>query len=276
MPELPEVETIARVLDRSVVRGARIATVQVYRRNVLRECTPRSLDARTRGATLDRFWRRAKYVVGELSTGDRLVVSPRFTGSLDIERGGWRHGRGDYTAIVFALADGNAMRYRDVRRLGTVSLMAPARFAEWEADLGPEPLDAAFTAAAFARNVRTSTRAIKTVLMDQRRVAGIGNIYANEALWRAKIRPSRRASTLTLAESARLFDEARAVLTAAVEQGGTSFRDYRDPNGERGGFLGLAKVYGRAGEPCVACGTTLRSSHALENRITVWCTACQK
>ena len=267
---------MARVLHESVVRGATIESARVHRPNVLRDCTAKSLGARTPGATLDRFWRRAKYVVGELSTGDRIVVSPRFTGSLDIERGGWAGGRSDYTAIVFAFADGNALRYRDVRRLGTVALMAPPRFAEWESALGPEPLDPAFTAAHFARNIRSSSRAIKTVLMDQRRVAGIGNIYANEALWRAKIRPSRRASTLTLAESARLFKESRAVLSAAVEQGGTSFRDYRDPNGERGGFLSLAKVYSRQGEPCVRCGTTLRSSHAIENRITVWCTGCQK
>ena len=204
------------------------------------------------------------------------MVSPRFTGSLDIERGGWHDGRGDYTVIVFSLGDGNALRYRDVRRLGTVALMDPPRFAEWEADLGPEPLDRAFTAAVFAKNVRSSTRAIKTVIMDQRRVAGLGNIYANEALWRAKIRPSRRAATLTLAESARLHKESVAVLRAAVDQGGTSFRDYRDPNGERGGFLELAKVYSRQGQPCVRCGTTLRSTHAIENRITIWCTACQK
>ncbi|MCX5756827.1 MAG: bifunctional DNA-formamidopyrimidine glycosylase/DNA-(apurinic or apyrimidinic site) lyase [Gemmatimonadetes bacterium] len=276
MPELPEVETMARVLHASVVRGATIDDVQVYRSNVLRDCTAKSLKHRAEGATFDRFWRRAKYVVGELSTGDRIVVSPRFTGSLDIERGGWHNARGDYTVIVFALKDGNALRYRDVRRLGTVALMSPNRFTEWEGAMGPEPLEATFTPAVFAKNVRSSSRAIKTVLMDQRRVAGIGNIYANEALWHAKIRPSRRASTLTLAESGRLHKESVAVLRSAVDQGGTSFRDYRDPNGERGGFLGLAKVYSRQGQPCVRCGTTLKSSHAIENRITVWCTGCQK
>ena len=267
---------MARVLHASVIRGATIDTVKVHRTNVLRECTAKSLATRTGGATFDRFWRRAKYVVGDLSTGDRIVVSPRFTGSLDIERGGWSQGRADYTVIVFALTNGNALRYRDVRRLGTVALMSPKRFMEWEAAMGPEPLDEAFTAAVFAKNIRSSARAIKTVLMDQRRVAGIGNIYANEALWRAKIRPSRRACTLTHAESARLRKESVAVLRSAVDQGGTSFRDYRDPNGERGGFLGLAKVYSRQGQPCVRCGTTLKSTHVIEGRITVWCTSCQK
>jgi formamidopyrimidine-DNA glycosylase len=112
--------------------------------------------------------------------------------------------------------------------------------------------------------------------MDQRRIAGIGNIYANEACWRAFVRPTRRGSSLTRAQASLLHREAVAVLRSAVEQRGTSFRDYQDPYGGRGGFLGLAKVYGRDGEPCVRCGTTLRSSHALENRITVWCTKCQK
>lgn len=267
---------MARVLNESEIRGATIDSVKVHRSNVLRDCTAKSLATRASGATFERFWRRAKHVVGDLSGGDRIVVSPRFTGSLDIERGGWNRGRADYTVIVFALADGNALRYRDVRRLGTVALMSPPRFAEWESALGPEPLDTAFTAAVFDKNVRSSARAIKTVLMDQKRVAGIGNIYANEALWRARIRPSRRASTLTRAESARLHKESVAVLRSAVDQGGTSFRDYRDPNGERGGFLSLAKVYSRQGQPCVRCGTTLKSTHAIEGRITVWCTGCQK
>lgn len=266
---------MAQVLHRSRVRNATIDAVKVHRPNVLRDCSPRSLATRARGATLTRFWRRAKYVIADLSSGDRLVVSPRFTGSLDIERAGWSRGAEDYTAIVFAFTDGTALRYRDVRRLGTVALMTPARFAAWEAGMGPEPLNPAFTADVFAANIGGSTRAIKTVLMDQRRVAGIGNIYANEALWRAKIRPSRRASTLTRAELGRLHAESCAVLAAAVAQGGTSFRDYRDPNGERGGFLDLAKVYSRQGKPCVRCGTILRSSHAIEGRVTVWCTKCQ-
>ena len=267
---------MAQVLHRSRVRNATIETVKVHRPNVLRDCTARSLASRSQGASLKKFWRRAKYVIADLSSGDRLVVSPRFTGSLDIERAGWTRGADDYTAIVFAFTDGTALRYRDVRRLGTVALMNPARFTEWESAMGPEPLHPDFTPAVFAANIGTSARAIKTVLMDQRRVAGIGNIYANEALWRAKIRPSRRASSLTRAELGRLYTESREVLAAAVAQGGTSFRDYRDPNGERGGFLDLAKVYSRQGEPCVRCGTILRSSHAIENRITIWCTGCQK
>ncbi len=275
MPELPEVETIARDLE-STVRGATVIAAHVHRADVLRERTGKAFSLRIAGATFERFWRRAKYVVADLSTGDRLVVSPRFTGALLVEPAPFRRSGDDYTCIQFPLADGRTLRFRDVRRLGTVALMAPKRFESFTTAIGPEPLEASFTAERFTEIVRASTRAIKTILMDQRRIAGIGNIYANEALWRARIRPTRRGSSLTHARAAALHAETIDVLRAAVEQRGTSFRDYRDPYGGRGGFLSLVKVYGREGEPCERCGTTLRSSHALENRVTVWCTTCQK
>ena len=275
MPELPEVETIARDLH-GAVAGATITTASVFRRDCLRACTPRSLAAAVAGATIERAWRRAKHVVIDLSNGHRLTVSPRFTGALLIEPRAWATGRADYTVLTFALRDGRALRYRDVRRLGTVTLHEEAEFPAWESAIGPEPLDETFTAGRFRDAIAGTRRAIKTVLMDQKRIAGIGNIYANEALWRARIRPQRAASSLTRAESTALHRESVRVLRAAVEQRGTSFRDYQDPYGGRGGFLGLAKVYSREGEPCVRCGTTLRSTHALENRITVWCPRCQR
>ncbi len=275
MPELPEVETIARDLQ-DTVRGATVIAAYVHRPNVLRGITPKAFSKRIAGAAFEKFWRRAKYVVGDLSTGDRLVVSPRFTGALLVEPAPFKRSGADYTCIQFPLTDGRTLRFRDVRRLGTVELMDPKRFDAFTSGIGPEPLEPSFTAEQFTKIVRSSTRAIKTILMDQRRMAGIGNIYANEALWRAYIRPTRRGSSLTRAQAALLHQEAVAVLRSAVEQRGTSFRDYQDPYGGRGGFLGLAKVYGRDGEPCVRCGTVLKSTHALENRITVWCTTCQK
>lgn len=274
MPELPEVETIARDLH-DAVRGARIVGARVFRRDVLREVTPRALERRTRGATMDRWWRRAKHAVADLSNGERIVVSPRFTGAVLIETGAWTEGRHDYTTLVFDLADGRAMRYRDVRRLGTVTIMDASRFAAWEAGLGPEPLADDFSADRFAGRMTTSGRAIKIVLMDQRRLAGIGNIYANEALWRAKIAPTRPANTLSNAELRRLRSAIRAILRASIARRGTSFRDYQDPYGGRGGFLRLARVYSRQGERCLRCDATLRSTHALEGRITVWCPRCQ-
>lgn len=275
VPELPEVETIARDLQ-ATVRGATVSAAHVHRPNVLRGRTAKGFAGRMAGATFERVWRRAKYVVADLSTGDRLVVSPRFTGALLVEAGPFKRSGADYTCIQFPLADGRVLRFRDVRRLGTVELMEPNRFDAFTAAIGPEPLETAFTADLFTGIVRSSTRAIKTILMDQRRIAGIGNIYANEACWRAFVRPTRRGSSLTRAQAALLHRESVAVLRSAVEQRGTSFRDYQDPYGGRGGFLGLAKVYGRNGKPCARCGSTLRSSHALEGRITVWCTTCQK
>ena len=275
MPELPEVETIARDLEKSL-RGATVISVHVHKRDVLREASAPGFAKRIAGATFSRFWRRAKYAVADLSIGERLVVSPKFTGALLVEPGPFARSTKDYTAIQFPLEDGRVLRYRDVRRLGTVTVMTPSRFSEWTASIGPEPFDPALTDERFAAVVRASRRAVKTLLMDQHRIAGIGNIYANEALWRARIRPSRRGATLTRAESALLLQEARDVLRAAVDQRGTSFRDYQDPQGGRGGFLGLAKVYARAGEPCLRCGTALKSSHAIEGRVTVWCTQCQR
>lgn len=275
MPELPEVETIARDLH-DAVAGATITGLSVFRADCLRACTAKSLAARTAGARIERAWRRAKHVVIDLSNGERVTVSPRFTGSLLIEPKWWKNGRKDYTVLVFRLADGRDLRYRDVRRLGTVTLHSPTDFEAWESAIGPEPLEKSFTAARFHEAISGTIRAIKTVLMDQKRIAGIGNIYANEALWRSRIRPHRSAAKITKAEAKLLHRESVAVLRAAVEQRGTSFRDYRDPYGGRGGFLGLAKVYSREGEPCLRCGTILRHTHEFEGRISVWCPACQK
>ncbi|MCX5766177.1 MAG: bifunctional DNA-formamidopyrimidine glycosylase/DNA-(apurinic or apyrimidinic site) lyase [Gemmatimonadetes bacterium] len=280
MPELPETETIARDLH-GAVGGAVIGATSVPRPDVLREVTAVEFAERTTGAQIGRVWRRAKSVILDISTGDRLVVTPRFTGALLIEAADATAASpaptsADYTAIHWQLTDGRTLRYRDVRRLGTVALMSPERFERWTAALGPEPLDPALTAERFSGIVRVSSRAVKSILMDQRRMAGIGNIYANEALWRAKIRPTRRGTALSRAAATTLLAEIRAVLTESIALRGTSFRDYRDAFGGRGGFVERLAVYGRAGEPCTRCGTTLRSTHAIEGRSTVFCPTCQR
>jgi formamidopyrimidine-DNA glycosylase len=275
VPELPETETIARDLTASV-RGAKIVAALVHRDDVLRGTTAQALIAGVNGASIDNIWRRAKCIVLGLSSGDRLVVTPRFTGALLIEAGAMRVDDSDYTVLQFRLNDGRTLRYRDVRRLGTVALMAADRFAAWSAAIGPEPLSPELTADGFSVLVRASKRAIKTILMDQRRLAGIGNIYANEALWRARIRPGRRGSALTRAESATLLRELRAVLTESIALRGTSFRDYVDAHGAKGGFVARLSVYGREGQPCVRCGGTLIGHHKLEGRVTVYCRECQR
>ena len=277
MPELPETETIARDLD-GAASGATIVAAELFRPDVLRGVGAAEFTRRTGGATFEHFWRRAKSIIADLSSGDRLVVTPRFTGALLIESGPAlpvSHDT-DYTALRFTLNDGRSLRYRDVRRLGTVALMAPGTFESWEGRLGPEPLDPGLTDERFSVLVRASGRAIKTILMDQRRMAGVGNIYANEALWQAGIRPTRRGRSVTRGESVRLLAVLRDILTESIALRGTSFRDYRDAFGGRGGYVARLQVYGREGEPCFRCGAVLSAHHKLEGRITVFCTACQK
>ncbi len=274
MPELPETETIARDLDRTI-RGARIVGVSVRRADVLREVTPKKLAARLDGATIGHCWRRAKLVVIDLSTGDRLVVQPRFTGALIIDDGRMAERDLQYSTLDLRFDDGRRLHYRDIRRLGTVALMDEARFAAYTASLGIEPLDPAFTADELSARLARSRQPVKKVLMDQRVVTGIGNIYANEALWRARIDPSRSARLVTHAEATRLRDAIVGVLREAIEARGTSFRDYRDAQGERGGFVDKLVVYGHAGDPCPRCGARLVGTHAIDGRMTVLCAHCQ-
>src|SRR4029078_10773875 len=183
MPELPETETIARDLDREV-SGARITDIEVTKPDVLREVSPRELTQRAVGTIIERSWRRAKVVVLDLSSGDRLVVQPRFTGALLIDAGDLPAREREYSTVEFVLDDGRSLHYRDIRRLGTVALMDAVRFSGYSAALGVEPLDRAFTADHLSGLLRGSRQAVKKVLMDQRGVVGIGNIYANEELWR--------------------------------------------------------------------------------------------
>jgi formamidopyrimidine-DNA glycosylase len=275
MPELPETETIARDLN-DAVAGARIVGVAVTRPDVLRETTPRRLSARLTGATIARCWRRAKMVVIDLSTGDHLVVHPRFTGALLLDEGGLSERERLYSTLALQLHDGRALHYRDVRRLGTVALMSARRWAAYSARYGVEPLDPAFTPAHLSGVLRGSRQAVKKVVMDQRRIAGIGNIYANEALWRAGLDPSRPARTLTDGEVEALHGAIRSVLREAIAARGTSFRDYRDAAGRRGAFAGSLAVYGRGGSPCRRCGRRLVATPAIDGRSTVFCPHCQR
>ena len=274
MPELPETETIARDLDREV-SGARITSVNVRKADVLREVTPRELRTRLTGASIMRGWRRAKLVVLDLSTGDHLVVQPRFTGALLIDAGDLPAREREYSTLELALHDGRSLHYRDIRRLGTVALMRDDRFERYSSALGVEPLDPEFTAEHLSVLLRGSRQAIKKVLMDQRLVAGIGNIYANESLFRARIDPSRASNRVSPEQSAALHSAIVDVLRESIAARGTSFRDYRDASGARGRFVERLAVYGRAGEPCPRCGARLIGTHAIDGRMTVLCAHCQ-
>jgi formamidopyrimidine-DNA glycosylase len=275
VPELPETETIARDLDRAIA-GSRITDVRVSRGDVLREVDSRQLRRRIVGSVIDRAWRRAKLVVLDLSSSDRIVVQPRFTGALLIDDGALPEKERRYSTIEFVLDSERSLHYRDIRRLGTVSVMDERRFARYSGALGDEPLDSVFTVERLSAILRASRQAVKRVLMDQRRLVGVGNIYANEALWRARIDPSRPAATLSPADATRLHTELRAVLSEAVAARGTSFRDYRDATGARGSFADHLQAYGRGGERCARCGRRLVSTHAIDGRSTVFCWQCQR
>ncbi|MFL5569421.1 MAG: bifunctional DNA-formamidopyrimidine glycosylase/DNA-(apurinic or apyrimidinic site) lyase [Gemmatimonadaceae bacterium] len=274
MPELPETETIARDLD-GAIRGRTIKQVSVRKADVLREVSARSLAKRLRDTTIVHSWRRAKLVVIDLDTGDRLVVQPRFTGALLIDDGALGDSQLNYSTLKLDLDDGRALHYVDVRRLGTVALMDTKRFDEYAGKLGIEPLDRSFTAAHLSGVLRGTSQPVKKVLMEQRKIAGIGNIYANEALWRARIDPSRPAGSVSLEEASLLRKSIVAVLTEAIEARGTSFRDYRDASGKRGSFVEKLEVYGRGGLPCRRCGSRLVSTHAVDGRATTMCVKCQ-
>ncbi len=274
MPELPETETIARDLDRAIA-GRTITGVVVTRPDVLRGIDARALVRRLTKARIAGAWRRAKLVVLDLSTGDRLVVQPRFTGALLLDRGNLAESERLYSTLALILDDGCVLHYRDIRRLGTVTLMSPARWKAYEAALGIEPLDPAFTPSYLSALFGGSRQAVKKLLMDQRRVAGMGNIYANETLWRAGVDPSRAARSLTSSESARLHDALVSVLREAIDARGTSFRDYRDAAGARGAFGERLAVYGRGGAPCLRCGARLIDTSAIDGRTTVFCARCQ-
>jgi formamidopyrimidine-DNA glycosylase len=275
VPELPETETIARDLDREISCRT-ITTITVTRPDVLREVTARQFADRLSGATITRCWRRAKLVVLGLGSGDHLVVQPRFTGALLLSRGPLPPREAPYSTLRLALDDGRDLHYRDIRRLGTVTVMDSGRWAAYADALGIEPLDPAFTAAHLSGLLRGSRQAVKKVLMDQRMVVGIGNIYANEACWRAGVDPSRAALDLSDADVAALHEGIVSVLTESIAARGTSFRDYVDASGGKGGFERSLAVYGRGGEPCLRCGARLVETHAIDGRTTVLCAHCQR
>lgn len=274
MPELPEVETIVREL-RPALLGRTILRATLSHDDVLRDVTRRRLLAGLRGATVVDLSRRAKHAVLELDTGRRLVIQPGMSGVLLVADEPLAAADAKYAVLRAALDDGRELVYRDVRRLGTLLLLDDAQWRAYDEALGPEPLDKRFTADRFAERLGRSRQAIKKVLMDQRFVVGVGNIYANEALFAARIDPSRPANGVTREEFAALHGEVRRILTAAIRSKGTTFRDYRTGRGEKGSFQFELLVYGREGEACRRCGTRLTLTHLIDGRSTVFCHRCQ-
>jgi formamidopyrimidine-DNA glycosylase len=274
VPELPEVETIARDIGPRVI-GRRLRQPRLYHTDVLRGVSRARLLRGLNGRQVMEVTRRAKHLVFLLDSGFRVVIQPRMTGSLLVVARPLGPADRQYAVLTAGLGDGETLLFRDVRRLGTIHLLDQRAWGAYTGRIGAEPLDPGFDLSRFQASLRGSTQAIKKVLMDQRRIAGVGNIYANEALFRAGVDPSRRADRLDPAAAARLHDAVQEVLRDALAARGTTVRDYRTGRGEAGEFQFALAVYGRGGEPCVRCGTSLATTHAIDGRATTFCWRCQ-
>jgi formamidopyrimidine-DNA glycosylase len=271
MPELPEVETTLRGLAPHLL-GQRITGVAI-RHPHLRWPIPRSLPKLLRGLTIRSISRRAKYLLVECGSGT-LILHLGMSGSLRILPADTLPEKHDHFDLL--LANGLLMRLRDPRRFGAVLWCAgdPAQHPLLS-QLGPEPLQENFDADHLYRATRKRSAAIKLVIMDSHVVVGVGNIYANEALFRAGIRPQLAAGKLSKPRCARLVQTIRETLTEAIALGGSSLRDFVNSDGKPGYFQQHYWVYGRAGEPCHACGTTIKQIKQGQ-RSSFYCPMCQK
>jgi formamidopyrimidine-DNA glycosylase len=273
MPELPEAETIAADL-RERIEGARVRAVSVFRPDILAGTDPARLGRRLRGRRLTRIGRRGKNVVFELDDGGRVLVNLGMTGRL-ITSDAPNARQMNHVAARFALDGGRDLLFDDTRRFGRIEVLEPSAWSVRDAALGLEPLSEGFTPDAFWKLVRRSRTPIRNRLLDQRFVAGVGNIYANEALFLARVRPRRGARTLRRREADALRIGLRDVLRRAVEARGTTLRDYLGGGGQIGGFQPRLKVYGREGEPCPTCSTPIKRV-VLTNRSAFYCPRCQR
>jgi formamidopyrimidine-DNA glycosylase len=273
VPELPEAETIVRGLA-GELPGRRIVGVHVRHADVIAPLGPTAFGRALRGGRVQAVGRRAKKVVLMLEEDRLLVVNLGMTGRLVLDSApGAAQLR--HVAVRLDLDDGRSLLYDDVRRFGRLELHDAASWARRSATLGAEPLERDFTAAGLFALTRRSRSPIRNWLLDQRRVAGVGNIYANEALFRARLRPDRPAHSLKRAEVGRLHGALREVLAEAVAGRGTTISDYRDERGEPGEFADRLRVYDRTGEPCRVCGTPIERA-VLANRSLFYCPRCQR
>lgn len=263
VPELPEVETVRRQLEpllvgRRIVEGWGHASVKF------------SSAPLAAGPTIARVDRRGKYLLVGLDDERQLIVHLGMTGQLRFRSGDLD----PYVRAWWALDDGRVLELRDVRRFGRIAVVPTGEWGAMPtlAAQGPEPWDVVLDGGGFWRNLKRSTAPVKTHLLSQRPIAGVGNIYADEALWRAGVHPARR--TVTRREAQRLLVELRAVLEQGIANGGTTLRDYRNAQGEPGRNQLELGCYGRAGEPCLRCGTELRRS-VIDARGTTHCPTCQ-
>ena len=272
MPELPEVETTRRGIEPHVT-GTRIAEV-IIRRHDLRQAVSEDIAA-IEGRLIQGVTRRSKYLLFEIDDGSTLLIHLGMSGSLRVIDPAEEWKKHDHVGIT--LGSGKQLRFHDPRRFGLVlRLNEPDPMSHsLLGGLGPEPLENGFTVETLKAACAKRSSAIKQVIMDAKVVVGVGNIYASEALFRAGIRPATPANKLTKPRLGKLVAAIRAVLSASIEEGGTTLRDFLNSDGKPGYFKQRLFVYDRKGEPCRVCGTTIQQA-VLGQRSTYWCPVCQK
>lgn len=275
MPELPEVETVVRGLRQAGLAGAVIREVAVLWPRSITGATPGEFAAALCGRAITAVDRRAKYIVLALDDGRSLLVHLRMTGQFRL--GEAAAAADAHDRVVLRLADGRALHFHDTRKFGRFRIVAHP--GEALAKLGPEPLDAAFTPELLRARLRGRRRLLKPLLLDQEVIAGLGNIYVDEALWAARLHPQRRADTLRAADFVRLHAAIREVLTRAVAAGGTTLgtgaTNFLSVAGRRGGHAEALRVFRRHGAPCPRCGAKL-ARMVVAARGTHLCPRCQR
>jgi formamidopyrimidine-DNA glycosylase len=273
MPELPEVETIRINLEPHLI-GRRLDRVEINDSRLVRPFEPMAVAAELEGERVHALERRGKYLIVRFESGRALLIHLRMTGSLQHAQPGSLADDPHRRAVV-RLDDGSDVAYRDVRRFGTWLLLEPEDVEPYiSSKLGREPLERSFTARRLGERLADRRAPIKAALLDQRTVAGLGNIYVDEALWRARLHPLRQAGSITTEELGPLTKAIRDSLRAGLARQGASLRDYSKPDGSRGRMQDEFRVYGREGEPCSRCGTPIDKIRA-GGRGTWYCPGCQ-
>lgn len=277
LPELPEVENVKRGLNEFIV-GETVRTVEVRWPRIIESPTANQFSKRLQGQTFERVSRRGKFLLFYL-TNDVLISHLRMEGKYQLiepDEKGQLPRRGKHTHVIFHLESGKKLCYLDVRKFGRMSLVAKGQEFDHKSlvKLGPEPTVADFDLTAMQAFLTRRTKAIKGVLLDQQIVVGIGNIYADEILFEAKVHPATPANRLTDSEEIRLHQAIIAILDAAIDKGGTTIRSYENAFGDIGTFQNQLEVYGKDGEACVNCGTEIKK---IKNagRGTHYCPICQ-
>lgn len=272
MPELPEAETIARGLNQ-VLPGKTVRRTEVVKEDVL-AAPAAAFASALRENRVRRAGRRGKNVVLEFDDRVRVVVNLGMTGRLLLVPAPASSEASNHPAVVFHLDDGSRLVYDDARRFGRLSLLLAGEWRRWSRRLGPEPLSPRFSAQVLQSVLARRSAPVRSVLLDQQRIAGIGNIYALEALWSARVHPRLPCDALDPEAVRRLHRALRKVLREAVRARGTTLRDYRTSDGGLGGFGPALRVYGREGRPCPRCGTSVRRI-VFAGRSAYYCPACQ-